>query len=364
MDHEPTKTTCNLIELLNIKWINDIDPNNPLLTKGNQFPHTKSNLQSKYYTFETEMYKTYHSNVNQTLAAAQPGSIFTDHGENHVRTVISNAGALIGNVDALNGYEIFLLLISIHFHDLGNIYGREEHEQKISKLMELLKDKLPIETAERGFITEIATAHGGYIENDKDTISELLPKDVYDNIDFRPRALAAILRLADEIADNYHRALETPPFVIPDDSRIHHEYCKSLEPVTSRGETLKFHYRIPFGMTQDKLLQDKTEVYLYDFIRKRLVKTMVELEYCKNHSSGLIKQSTVSVTIDFLKQNHTTDYLERNEFRLCLNHYPASDTYTIDHFLERKPKSGTPNLVTYPDGSTLQQAMLKKAGAI
>ena len=103
-----------------------------------------------------------HQHLYVNLGAAIEGDgLLTDHGIDHVRSVIAHAKDVLVNPMQLTGYEIYLLLISIHFHDVGNIQGREQHEEKIAEIIEGMGEILPLDTAEKGFVTSIATAHGG-----------------------------------------------------------------------------------------------------------------------------------------------------------------------------------------------------------
>ena len=53
----------------------------------------------------------------------------TDHGPQHIETVISRASDLIRARSCdLSSYEVFLLLAAIHLHDVGNIHGRTGHQ--------------------------------------------------------------------------------------------------------------------------------------------------------------------------------------------------------------------------------------------
>ena len=66
-----------------------------------------------------------HPKVNAG-AAATDDLWLTDHGPEHVATVISRINDLTfrdGNF-VVSPYEAYLLLVSAHFHDVGNVFGR------------------------------------------------------------------------------------------------------------------------------------------------------------------------------------------------------------------------------------------------
>jgi len=85
------------------------------------------------------------------------------YGVNHVKMVMDKANSLLAKQKSdLIGYELYILLLSIHFHDLGNILGRSEHEKKIDEVIEKLGESLPLDMVEKSFVSAIAMAHGGY----------------------------------------------------------------------------------------------------------------------------------------------------------------------------------------------------------
>lgn len=323
-----------------------------------EFPDAKNKLLEQYHAFETKMNEKWHPNV--VLGAAVAGDkLLTDHGAAHVRSVISHAKDILIDPHFLNGYEIYLLLMSIHFHDLGNISGRDEHEQKIADLIDQLGDDLPLDTPEKEIVSTIATAHGGYCGEDKDTIRNISLDNVYAGVHYRPKVLAAILRFADEISDDFNRS-EFHGIEIPHENEVFHEYSKALEPISVTGETIKFHFRIPYELTQRKVGKGSGEVFLYDEILSRMAKCMRELEYCRKFADGAIKPTTADVTIDFLQPGSSFKRRDRDTFRLTMHGYPDASHSTLADYLDKSgifSEADTPKELKFKDGNTLQQAM-------
>ena len=303
--------------------------------RKDQFPADLKDCIEKFKQIETTLNSEHHPLVN--LGAAVNGAgLLTDHGPDHVQTVMKRALNIIGEkrVELLSGYEIFILLLAIHFHDLGNIYGREEHEQKIAEVMEKTENTMMLNIIDKTHIRDIAMAHGGYADElkmDKDTIRAVKIADYRDNILIRPALLAAVLRFADEIADDFSRASK---IVSPPENEIYHAYSSALD-VNIKGDTVFFRYRIKYDYTQRKLQKGSDMIYLYDEIKIRLEKCLNELEYCRKYSDGFIGITTLSVTI-YLR-NHNDEYIDA--FRLRLHGYPT--TLKIDNFIERLEQDGT-----------------------
>ena len=330
----------------------------PAKSLAKEFPSKNVDWVEQYFQFEKKMNENYHPNVNLGAALAGDG-LLTDHGVEHVESVIAHARDIISDPMQLTGYEIYLLLMAIHFHDVGNISGREQHEERIAEIIDNMGDSLPLDTAEKTFIAAIATAHGGYVDGDKDTIRSIDIDTIYDGVQIRCKLLAAILRFADEISDDYHRAF-FPNVKVPAENQIYHEYSKALDPISIKGETLKLHFRIPYEMTQNKIRKQEKCLFLYDEILERIAKCMRELEYCKKYAYGFIQLTTIDVTIEFLKRGSTFQWQEKSSFRLTLHGYPDKIHSTIWDYLDNANSTrDESDGLKFKDGNALCEAMKK-----
>lgn len=297
-----------------------------------QFPSAKGDLVASFKYIEDYMNENCHPNT-VCGAALQGDGLLTDHGVDHVKMVIQNAGRLIGDSQykRLNGYEIYLLLLAIHFHDVGNVRGRQEHETRIHEIIAELGDKLPLDTAEKVMVANIATAHGGYADRDhtnKDTLCQLKLIDNCNGIPIRQALLGAILRFADELSDDNTRANRYMGTIdgIPSENKIFHAYSAALTPIAFSGNTIEFKYYIPFELVQEKI-PDMHGTFLYDEIIRRLSKCMQELEYCSKYSEGFIRISTFNVEIYVMSGTAPLRSIRNIKFSLRLSGYPGS--YTI-----------------------------------
>lgn len=81
---------------------------------------------------------------------------FTDHGEQHIESVIQAASALVQphlgqDQSVLSPLDIFLILSGVLWYDVGNVYGRSGHADKVTAMTAKIK--------ELGFPFEILTFH-------------------------------------------------------------------------------------------------------------------------------------------------------------------------------------------------------------
>ena len=352
--------------ILQCRWNAALSITNVSDVKEREFPNGKGNILDLYHKFEEEMNHKWHPNVN--LGAAVSGDkLLTDHGVEHVKSVISHAKDILADIERLNGYEIYLLLVSIHFHDLGNISGREQHEQKIAEIIDGMGNGLPLDTSEKELVTSIATAHGGYIDKctrNKDTIRQVSSDTYYDGISIRPKALASILRFADEISDDLNRS-DFNGIKIPHENEVYHEYSKALTPVSILGDTIRFKFRIAYDLTQKKIGKGNEEVFLYDEILERMSKCMRELEYCRKYANGLIRPTTLDITIDVLKEGSSFQIIRDmgDSFRLTLHGYPNKNISGLTDYLDMDDDStGSIKSLKYEDGDSLCSAIKEKEG--
>lgn len=168
-----------------------------------------------------------------------------NHGKAHVECVIGRATEFIRNSCKIDPYQIYILLVAILLHDAGNIYGRKNHESMCRKILSKIGDIAGDESAEQRIILQIAQAHAGYLDADKDTIAALEPSvDLYGrSID--QQLLAAILRFADELADDTSRASR---FMLKEGllagSELFHAYSYSLKSVRIEDTVIRLRYEL------------------------------------------------------------------------------------------------------------------------
>ena len=314
-----------------VATLEDICLNNP-----EQLPdvHRKQSYSDRYKQMAEKLDTDFHVHV-AVGSAAVDGGILTDHGPDHIQTVIKRVTALLDdptNNNALNGYEIYLLLCAIHFHDLGNIYGRAEHEKRVSKMMKHVESHLG-DSVEKTMIRQISEAHGGKVNGDSDTIGYLERETPVNGIDIRPRMLAAILKFADEISDDSNRAhrvlLELG--AIPKKSLIYHKYAASLHSVMLREscKSIELNYVVNIDEMTETIpkFNPQTlgykEVFLLDEIFERLLKMYLERHYCNRFMAPVAHVHSIEIRIRTTKAcGRIGEVLPEIKFRLEDRGYP------------------------------------------
>lgn len=250
-------------------------------------PTSDSGYPARYVNISATLNKGYHTQVElqNILTQIHDGNVswetvvhLTNHGAGHVEKVIEKASDLVKS-QPLSPYEVYLLLMGIQFHDIGNAFGREEHEKKAWRVMQGLGMAMGEDAPEKRTILDIAAAHGGLSGDDRDTIGRLERDDLLMGQHVRIRFLAATLRFADELADDRTRASRFPA-EIPPQSKIFHEYSRSLHTVQVEKRTVFLQYEFDRTTALAMFQMREGPKYLLDEILDRTLKMHLERAYC------------------------------------------------------------------------------------
>ena len=232
-----------------------------------------------------------------------------DHGPSHVEKVIEKANQILTKNTMgpeLSEAECFILLCAIQIHDIGSIYGRNNHEKKTGEMLAEKSTNIITDKPELRVIENVAMVHGGKIKGSKDTISKLPESETICDQEIRPRLLAAILRFADELADDLSRAntVALEMDLIGDSSKIFHVYSKALHTVklspieNGLNHEVQLVYELQVDDLREKYKYNKVEKYLLDEIYDRTLKMERERRYCSKFLYSFIRIGKINVRIN------------------------------------------------------------------
>ena len=239
-------------------------------------------------------------------------SFLNKHGHEHVVRVQEKALEIIRCFTDRypSCYEVFFLLCAISVHDIGNFFGRTNHEKKIPALLDKDCKNIIDDSIERKIIGRIAGVHGGNIKGSKDTISFLSEEDVINNIKVREQMLASILRFADELADDNTRAnhIALDWGILGKASEIYHVYSSKLHTVKLEQNPLTCLWRVVLKYEFSEEVAKKQynkggeKVYLLDEIYDRTIKMERERRYCMRFLRGYCAIESISVEIRIVNE--------------------------------------------------------------
>lgn len=303
--------------------------------KNPDFPLSGVDYFERFRRIDEYLNAEVHPVVNQG-SAMDEASVrrlwLTDHGPDHISTVIDRASKLLFVGDSrdcvLSPYEAYLLLTAIHFHDVGNVYGREEHEKRVRRVMAHIDPALiGSDSIEKRLIQNIALAHGGLIDGNKDTIGSLPGPTTQGP---RVRLLAAVLRFADELAEDHTR---TKRFLVTDQllrerlggSEAYHLYADRLRRVIVQpaDATIRLHFEINVDLIRNRVQKDDGSIFLFDEIVARSLKLYREHVYCTRFMQPFVHFSAVEIKISFCSEDYMEE-LDSVTFRMQERGYPAT----------------------------------------
>ena len=293
----------------------------------------KTDYYSKYCTIKEHLDSRIHKIVEIGARLQDPTMVLNDHGPDHVTAVIEKASELVSTDQCnLNALEVYILLVCIQFHDVGNIFGRYEHELNSKEIIEKSESIIGLDTTEIKVIWDIVKAHGGTSNRgDKDTINDLNEIELFNDNDVRARFLAAILRFADELADDKRRTkielVNLPNF--PRQSQIFHIYSLCLDNVVVKhiDRAVELHFKIPKDFVTDVFGKQDESILLLDEIYNRVMKMHLERIYFMRFTLKSIDIQSIIVFIDFFDK-----YISQFDpitFTISETGYPDANGKTI-----------------------------------
>lgn len=223
---------------------------------------------------------------------------FTDHGERHIQTVINKSGEILEdelkseNIGALNFVEIYVLLASIIWHDVGMVQDRGKHENFPTKISEDITETLFPNTGIQRLVSRIVKSHTGNTALSIPTSKGSVTLG-HQTFDLHPKAIAAVLRFADEISENQERVSRAAAVFeeVPEESKIYWEYAKSITAISV--ELARDRVVVNFELDKEQATtkypcpdkyvtrsDDENRISVIEYIVCRLEKMNNEKVYC------------------------------------------------------------------------------------
>lgn len=316
------------------------------------FPN-REDYVSKYNELAKVFNTRIHPEIKTKILALEKEGYYNDHGIEHINMVIDRATKIIDTFHKnesnfmLSPYETFLLLVAIHLHDAGHLIGkRAEHATKVHELLHRSCGKM-LTAAEKRTIGDIAKAHGGK----EDPIGKVVDEHI-SNIEIRSKLLAAILRLADELAEDKSRAslellgldddlIDEPNTHIDKHSEIYHRFSESFDSIRLEGTEMKISFCVRKKNLKEEFERKKGEVvekvFLLDEIYARTYKTFLETLYCNRFFPAKSRFDAIKVKIDLLTEFDET--FRTISYTLKEEGYPLAED--ISSLIHRQVKDGS-----------------------
>jgi hypothetical protein len=131
-----------------------------------------------------------------------------NHGRGHITRVLENLNQLLGPkpLDYLGAYELFLAMMSILYHDIGLLKKRKGHEEISKALIEGdVNDAYIVNAIDKEIIAAAVVSHSSSKDIEHEC-SRFSLEEIIGEYKARPRIVAALVRLADELDEDHRRA--------------------------------------------------------------------------------------------------------------------------------------------------------------
>jgi hypothetical protein len=295
------------------------------------FP-SKSDYVANYRAIKNYMDEQIHEEIKSMVKTFIPEMYLNNHGTKHIATVIDKASEIINiSNQILTPYETYFLLVAIQIHDAGHlINGRKEHEKNAKAIISNFGNEL-IDKVEKRYVSDIARAHSGK----NDPIGKLPENQYVNGESINLRLIAALLRLADELADDVTRSslflLEHE--LLPEKSILFHEYSKCLHSCIAdrEGHQISMNFFVEEDVLDKTYIDGTQTVFLIDEIYKRTLKTYLECLYCNRYLPEKYRYTTINVEIEIDSDKESIDP-KSISYRLMEKGYPdlkSNDIFDI-----------------------------------
>lgn len=242
----------------------------------------------------------------ERIAKTEPD--LTDHGPRHIDDVMKRVLALI-SIDSrdhgLACHDLYILIMATLFHDVGNLFGRKKHNEQIGQVFDFARGKSAAVRREKSLVLLAARAHTGLSSSgDENTLIELDENAHFHDGSVQLRSIAAILRLADELAEGPHRTTEfyRKKVGYSDTSGIFHEYANCTSTLADRKNKricLSYDIDLDDYVHVNRELDKQKLISLLDYIKLRITKLDQERRYTRYYCNVIEPFNRTEVTIGF-----------------------------------------------------------------
>lgn len=200
-----------------------------------------------------------------------------DHGKPHIERVLEHLNNLLGMdsltvLDSINDYELYLVMMAILFHDIGIVKQRENHAQISKSIFENSGNSYILNDLDKEIIAVAVVCHSSSKNIEQECMS-FSSEETIGNQRVRPRLVAALVRLADEIDEDSRR---TPVAVqhdanIPSTSEFFWRFGQRIAGVQANKTRKEIIFNIQFkqeDISHSVMLGNEQKPFVPAFIEK------------------------------------------------------------------------------------------------
>jgi hypothetical protein len=200
-------------------------------------------LHAKYEVLKNRLYRIDYGH----WASGFPHG--NDHGFTHIERVLEKLSDIVGTrpLAALGPYELFLTMMAVLYHDIGLMRQRHDHADISALLVSLESNEYLVSARDRDVIQSAVASHSGHkdIETETSGFPEVLLMGAER---VRPKVVAALVRLADELDEDSRRAdpILQARLGVPEESRFFWEFCRRIGGIQAVPEARVIRVQVEF----------------------------------------------------------------------------------------------------------------------
>jgi hypothetical protein len=231
-----------------------------------------------------------------------------NHGRGHILRVLSYLDLLVGPepLKYLSRYELFLTMMSVLYHDIGILQQRKDHAD-LSKLMldEDRNNAYIVNAIDKRIIGAAVVSHS----SSKDIATECAkfsPVEIIAGHKARPHVIAALVRLADELDEDYRRAdsILEGRLNLPAESAFFWRFCQRITGVQPdfHRKSIDFHLALePEDTTAYGVVPGQKMRHFVAFAAEKLAKINRERVNVNRFLPAELRFSTLHVDVKPLR---------------------------------------------------------------
>ncbi len=231
----------------------------------------------------------------------------SDHGPKHIADVMKQVLMLISTDEQthkLHALDLYVLLLAVLFHDVGNLFGRSGHNTRIAGVYDFARGTSANVRHEKTLVLRAARAHTGQsTAGDKNTLFDLNDREHLNGEIIKLQTIAAVLRFADELAEGPQRTTEFFRNTIGyGESQIFHQYASCTHVAVDRAHgriCLTYEIELKDYLAADKSIDRKRLIELLDCIQHRIGKLDQERRYTRYYCELLSVFKKTEVRLNF-----------------------------------------------------------------
>ena len=257
----------------------------------------------KYIVFKHVLYDEFYSKVPEVI----PG--YTDHTHNHIDGVLFQVDRLLAEKidpkytnerDYISLYELYLLLMSVIFHDVALLVEDRENHSDLTRIISIF-DSIILTESEKEWISNIVKCHQSHVRIEEEI---QFTEKLIDNYEVRPKFVAAMVRLADELDERKKRANDIA-FCLQiqtEASTIFHKFSKCVDGIrpNSKNGTIDIEISIQKDDLYSIYKKGEEDKLFIEEVICRVDKINSERQYCMQFSAYYVEYKSVDLKI-FIK---------------------------------------------------------------